>query len=166
MEPTPPAAVAETPATVPIQNVPVSLNNPVAIRVALIVSPLTVLASVLPLVNILFLVWWVAAGWLSVRLYGRITGARVTVNAGARLGWIIGLLSFIGLSAVLAITYTLVGKQIFQDMVRQNPQMASMLNDPTALLIGTLFGVLIFFVTISSACAAGGALGARFRSRP
>lgn len=134
-------------------------------RVALIVSPLTVLASVLPLINILFLFWWIAGGWFAVNLYRRITGYPMSINAGAKLGWIIGLLSFIGLAGVMAVTYALMGKQIFQDMLKQNPQAAEVLNDTSLLVAAWLLALLIFFVAISGACAAGGALGARFGAK-
>lgn len=157
--------VNSEPVAIPASELPVTLSNPIAIRVALFISPLTVLASVLPLVNVLFLVWWIAGGWFAANRYRRLTGSPITVNAGARLGWILGLLSFVGLSAVMAVTYTLMGKQIFDEMVKQNPQAAEVLNDPSAVVMALLVGLLIFFVAISGACAAGGALCARFGAK-
>lgn len=165
----PPAPEAVVPAAVaaaaPKFDLPVNLSNPVAIRVALIVSPMTVLASTLPLVNVLFLLWWIAGGWFAANMYRRITGVAMTVRAGARLGGIIGLMSFVGLSAVVAIEFTFTGKELFQEMVKQNPQVTEVLNNPTALVMVVLLSLACFFVMISTACAAGGALGARFGAK-
>ena len=41
------------------------------------------LVSMLPVVNYLFFAWSVFAGWAGVRLYGVLTGLRLTPGAGA-----------------------------------------------------------------------------------
>src|SRR5260370_33032901 len=66
--------------------VPVGFRNPLALRVAFLMSLGIMLLQVIPGLNLLFAVWWLGAGWGAVAIYRRITGTAGTVGAGARLG--------------------------------------------------------------------------------
>jgi hypothetical protein len=121
--------------------------------------------SMIPGLNFLFLLWWLGAGWGAVLLYRRITGMVLNVQAGARLGSITGVLTFLGMTLVLAMTMGVAGNQVLESMVKQNPDMQQVVNDP-AMLAGVFLVVLIvIFCMVVGVCAAGGALGARTMSR-
>src|SRR4051812_28582261 len=84
--PPPPPAIVIAPAPLPI-----GFSNPIALRVAFMMSLGIMLAEMLPVVNYLFFAWWLLAGWGGVRLYRRLTGLRLDVPSGARLGFLTGL---------------------------------------------------------------------------
>lgn len=143
-------------------SLPVGFRNPIAMRVAFLMSVAVMLLEMIPGVNLLLVVWSVAAGWGAVALYGRMTGAALSVRAGARLGSITGVLAFLSLTVVFAFTVLVAGKELFAEMVKQNPQLSPVLDDPAELAGAVLMALAIFFAFVVGTCAAGGALGARF----
>ena len=100
---------------------PVSFSNPIALRVAFLMSLITMLLTMIPFVNYLSPVWWLVAGSAAVTLYRRLTGMSLSVGAGARLGSITGVLAFLSLVVIIALTVAFAGKDLFQEMVKQNP---------------------------------------------
>lgn len=120
--------------------------------------------DMIPFVNILFVVWWLGAGWYGVLLYRRLTGRVLSVSAGARLGSITGVLAFVSMAIVFTLTIVFTGKQFMEVMVQQDPRMSQIVNDPPMLAAGFLFFLVIAFTAVVGICAAGGALGARFSS--
>ena len=148
-----------------LAQIPVSFSNPIALRVAFVMSLAIMLVELIPVVNLLFVLWWLAAGWGAVLLYRRITGLSLSVAAGARLGSITGVLSFVGTAIVLTLTMVFAGKQFIDEMIRQDPQMKQVLDDPAALATVFLVMLALVFSLVVGICAAGGALGARFMAR-
>lgn len=148
-----------------IANMPVSFRNPIAMRVAFVMSLGIMLMEMIPGVNLLFVLWWLAAGWGAVLLYRRMTGSALSVQAGARLGSITGILTFISMTVILACSMLVAGKDLFSEMVKQNPQVAPVLDDPAELTGVVLMVMVIIFGLVVGICAAGGALGARFLKR-
>src|SRR5436853_518910 len=71
---------------------PISFGNPIALRVAFVMSLGAIIAQTIagmvPGINYLFFVWWLLAGVGCVRLYRKLTGFRLTVVSGARLGFL------------------------------------------------------------------------------
>lgn len=163
------AQVEETPPPLPVSPrtaaLPVSFSNPVALRVAFLMSLAIMLVEMIPGVNLLFVVWWLAAGWCAVLLYRRMTGLALSVRAGARLGSITGVLTFLSMAIIFALTMAVMGKDVFQQMIRQDPRISEILNDPPALIAVFLLVLFIIFAMVVGTCAAGGALGARFAGR-
>jgi hypothetical protein len=145
---------------------PVGFGNPIALRVAVLTSLGTMFVEMIPVVNLLFVVWGVAGGWCAVLLYRRFTGFALDIRAGARLGSITGVLTFASLLVISTLTLTVGGQSqdIFKQF-RQDPQMAQVLNDPAMLVAVFVFALVIMFVIIVGTCAAGGALGARYVTR-
>src|SRR3954464_12234496 len=86
-EPEPTALTAELPpvAAARAAQLPVSFSNPIALRVAFLMSLGILMTEMIPGLDLLFLVWWLAAGWCAVLLYRRLTGAALSIKAGARL---------------------------------------------------------------------------------
>lgn len=144
---------------------PVSFSNPVALRVAFLMSLITMLLTMIPIVNFLSPIWWLVAGSCAVLLYRRLTGMQLTVRAGARLGSITGILAFVSLVVIIALTLAFTGNQFFQEMVKQNPDASQVLNNPPALALAAVFALVILFAMVVGMCTAGGALGARFANR-
>ncbi len=144
---------------------PVSFSNPVAVRAAILMSLAVMFAGMIPGVQLLVPVWWLAAGWCAVLLYRRLTGLALSVRSGARLGSITGVLTFLGMLIVMALTMLAMGKDFVREMARQDPQITEVLNDPPALALALAVVLVFIFALVVGACAAGGALGARFAGR-
>jgi hypothetical protein len=144
---------------------PVSFSNPIALRVAFLMSLGIMLVTMIPVVNFLCPVWWLVAGLCAVLLYRRLTGLSLSVKAGARLGSITGVLGFLSLVVIIALTFALTGNELFQEMIKQNPDASQVLNNPPALVMAAGLALVILFAMVVGICAAGGALGARFASR-
>jgi hypothetical protein len=144
---------------------PVGFSNPVALRVAILMSLGTMLMEMIPGVNLLLVVWVVAAGWCAVLLYRRLTGYALSVKAGARLGSLTGILTFLSLLIMSTLTMAVMGKDVFQQQIKQDPQVAQALNDPATMVAAVLLALFILFAIVVGTCAAGGALGARFVGR-
>jgi hypothetical protein len=159
---TPPAPAI----VIPPQPLPIGFGNPIALRVALLMSLGIMMASMLPLVNLFVLAWCLAAGWGGVRLYRRFTGIRLSVATGARLGFLTGVFAFMGMLVVLSIAVASSGRelrdQLVNQMVKQDPRMSDVVNNPAVLGAALLMVLFIFFATVVGICAAGGALGAKF----
>jgi len=157
---------SQFPATPRSVSPPVGFGNPVALRVAVLMSLGTMFFEMIPVVQILFVVWGVAGGWCAVLLYRRLTGFALDIRAGARLGSITGVLTFASLLAINTLFLTVGGQSqdIFKQF-RQDPQMAQVLNDPPMLVAVFVFALAIMFVIVVGTCAAGGALGARHVTR-
>src|SRR5437588_5916791 len=80
----PPApAAAQSTLQARIAQIPVNFRNPVARRVAFLISLAIMLLTMIPVVNLLSVL---GAGWGAVLLYRRLTGLSLSVRAGARLG--------------------------------------------------------------------------------
>lgn len=158
--PPPPAVV------IPPPPLPISFGNPIALRVAFLMSLGIMMAEMLPVVNYLFFAWWLVAGWGGVRLYRRLTGLRLSVAAGARLGFLTGLFAFVSMAVVFSLTMaSSTGRDMLDQMVKQDPRMSEVVNNPAMLGAVLLMVLVMVFALVAGVCAAGGALGAKFATR-
>ena len=123
------------------------------------------LLFMIPGLNLLFVIWCLAAGWAAVMVYRRISGAALSIGAGAKLGSITGVLTFVSMTALTAISLPFISREQLDEIVKQTPQMDQVVKDPVTLGIVAVIGLLMFFALIVGTCAAGGALGARFAAR-
>jgi hypothetical protein len=167
-------AVEEAPAAPPppqptlqekIAQLPVSFSNPIAMRVALRMSVLIIPVEMLPILNLLSIVWWLGAGWCAVLLYRRLTGSVLSIRAGARLGSITGVLTFVVYAIGVTIGIAAAGKQFFDQLEKQSPDVSQVINDPTMLFTMIILAMALLFAFVVAICAAGGALGARYIAR-
>ena len=148
---------------------PLDFHNPVAVRIAMLMAIGAALLgfTVLPILS------WLAAGFFAALFYRRKTGSLLNVGAGARMGWITGLIMFGIWTVVLtaaALPAALSGRliNIFQEQMKNSPwQDPAMLTQMTRLLqtgegVATALVVffLMLFVFIICLSMAGGALGA------
>jgi hypothetical protein len=151
-----------------LSQLPVSFSNPVALRVAFLMSLAIIPVELTPVLNALILIWWLAAGWCAVLLYRKLTGSVLSVGSGARLGSIAGVLTFVSLAIAITIKLLFDGKDFFDQMdlaAKKNPDAAQMIHDPAFMFVALLFGLGILGAIVVATCAAGGALGARFTAR-
>jgi hypothetical protein len=166
----PQAAPPPQPAAPPTP--PPSFQNPVAVRVSLLMALIATLLSWIPILNIML---WGAAGFFAVVLYTRRTGTLLNVRAGVSLGWITGVMTF-AFTAVM-FTATVIPKassgaiaamfrEQFKNTSDPNVQEALRMLDTSgglaAILLATLVMLFIFITLLSMA---GGALGAKLSNR-
>jgi hypothetical protein len=163
--PTPLEALRQAAAATRAAPLPVNFSNPVALRVAFLISLGIMLTTMIPVVNFLSPVWWLVGGSCAVLLYRRLTGLSLSVRAGVRLGSITGVLAFLSLVVIIALTMAFTGNELFQEMIKQNPDASQVLNNPPALVLASAMALVILFAMVVGMCAAGGALGARFIGR-
>ena len=161
-----PSAV-DTPAPMPL-----TFQNPVAIRVGFSVASVAALLSMIPYVNFGFLFWLLGAGFVSVFFYKRRTGQRLSIRSGARMGWITGVLSFAIITVILTFALFAINRMGGFAAVRDqmtSVQMSQKDIDEVAATLQSPMGILrllaSIFVVMTLVPAAGGALGAKLLSK-
>ena len=155
----------------PAEPPPISFRNATAVRVAVLAGiPVFLLSAV---AGPLTLAVPVAGGFFAVYLYRRRTGQRVTVLAGARLGWIAGIIVFAILTMLLTMLVLMLSQpDLVQSMRDQMAKMSSispeevtkridLLRTPSSLALVLLDA----FLTYTLLTALGGAVGAKFLDR-
>jgi hypothetical protein len=148
-----------------LAQLPVNFSNPIAMRVALLMSVAIIPVEMMPFLSMLSIVWWLGAGWCAVLLYRRLTGSVLSIRAGARLGSITGILTFLGYAIGITIGIVAAGKEFFSQLEKQSPDVSQVVNDPTMLFAVILLAMAFLFAFVVAICAAGGALGARYVGR-
>jgi len=176
--------VTEEPPAVPPAAVPpplpvkpgISFHNSIAVRVAFLAAGLMTLLLAFPMPGFLAGIWQLvllpAGGFFAVYLYGRRTGEAVSVRAGARMGWITGIFSFVIITVFFTVSMIQVAtdggiqaflreaatKQGKPDLINQFNEILSSPAGVATLLFGMLLG---FFVMLTLLPVVGGALGAK-----
>jgi len=145
-----------------LAQLPVSFANPIALRVAFMVAMLILLVQNIPLLGLFFVIWWLVAGWVAVVWYKRLTGSSLSIGAGARLGFITGVMVFAAIAVQATIQIAVAGKELFDQALQKDPRIGPMMNDPALLSVVVLVTMAFTFAIVVGICAAGGALGARF----
>ena len=153
---------------------PITFGNPHALKAAYWAGAFAALISSLPILNLLFFVWFPAAGFFAVASYRRRSGQTPDVRGGAKLGWLTAITSFALTLFLLAVQSLIGGAQSFsaglEEMQKQfeannqpdvAQQIGTLLQDPTAMAAVFLFMLLFTFSLVSICTVAGGAIGAR-----
>jgi hypothetical protein len=146
----------------------INFHNALAVRIALLVSLLTLFISALsgPLV-FLPILWMLASGFISVYLYRRRTGQRLSTISGARMGWITGLFAFVLVMILFtAIVVALSDPDIATALTEQLKSRGSAVDPQQAIQAfrspsGIAQGLLGFFLVCGILPTLGGALGAK-----
>jgi hypothetical protein len=156
------------PLSEPVPPAPPDFRNPLALKIALLVAMgATALFWISPL-N------WPAAGYFAAFFYRRKTGSLLNVGAGARLGWITGLLAFVPAAAMLLVTEipaAVSGRlaETYEEQMRSFPYQDPAAIQRVARFIATGPGIaavigftlVTLFVLITCLSMAGGALAAK-----
>ena len=149
-----------------------SFHHPVAVRIGLLVASVaTLLFLAIPFG---FVIWLPAAGFISVYLFRRRTGQTLSVRAGARMGWIAGILSFLILTVLFTMNAVALASRpgglaaSFKEELQARSMPSDQLDAVMRLLASPvnqallyLVFLLILFTVIAVFCTAGGALGAK-----
>jgi len=152
--------------------VPLGFRNPIALRVGLLAAALVCLTMMIPVVQYLFILWWLGAGYLSVWIYKRRTGQHLNVRGGARMGWITGLLT----CGLLTLLFTFLmlaiqqagGLEALKSGLKDFAVQQSRVDEAIKVLqnpLAILRSLLEMFVILTLTCTAGGALGAKILSK-
>lgn len=166
-----PIVIAPPPPPEPPEPPAISFRNAIAVRVALATGiPMFLLSAV---AGPLALAVPVAGGFFAVYLYRRRTGQKVTVLAGARLGWISGIIVFAIVTLLLTLVMLLLSQPDFvQSMRDQMAKMSTISQDELTKRIellrtpsGLALGLLDTFLSYTLLTALGGAVGAKILSR-
>ena len=154
----------------------VDFRNPLAVRIGLTIAIGAGLLTAF--FGLGFVVWWPSAGFLSVYLYHRRTGERLTVSSGVRMGWITGVFTFAIVTLLSTALLVMIALQKgglaawYQEQLRTMQasevtiqQAMQAFSSPLAVFIGILVMLTFMFAIMTGLCAAGGALGARVLRR-
>lgn len=170
-----PIVVLPPPPLAPPPPPPISFRNAIAVRVALATGiPIVLLSAVLSAVaGPLGMAVPVAGGFFAVYLYRRRTGEKITVLAGARLGWISGIIVFSILTLLLTMTVVVLSQpDLVQSMRDQMTKMSPLSQEEITRSIealrtpsGLAVALLNAFLSYTLLTALGGAVGAKFLNR-
>jgi hypothetical protein len=157
------------------EDLPVDFRNRLAVRCAMLAAAAAqLLTSLLSVLGgaLLFPLVMIGGGWFASFLYRRRCGVRLTTQAGARIGWISGVFSFI----ITAIFFTLniallVSSKEAMEAYRKSAaamgmpsqmldEMNELLHNPAPLFVALLIVVLLLFIFHTLMSAIGGALEA------
>jgi hypothetical protein len=152
---------------------PLTFQNPVAIRVGFSVASVAALLTMIPFVNFGFPFWLLGAGFVSVFFYTRRTGQSLSVRSGARMGWITGVMSFAILAVVLIFGLFAISRMggiaAVRDQMNSMQQVSKEDVDKIAATLQSPMGIVqllaSFFVMMTLVPAVGGALGAKLLSK-
>jgi len=130
-------------------------------------------AMLVSLLNMLLIyalpLWLALAGFLCVSVYTRRTGETLTVGAGARMGWITGLFSYLVFAFLVTLSFfqQVRSGELYQSMQKvplygANPaELRQLLSNPVLLGLSVLFSLVVFLLFFAGFSIAGGALGAK-----
>ncbi len=151
----------------------IGFGNPHALRAAYLPALMAAFLSHLPFLNLLFFLWYPAAGFFSVPGYRRRTGHAPTMAEGAKLGAITGAMSFT-ISLTLGALSSLfpADRPDFSELLRQQMeqtpvedeirrQVLDLIDNPTALAALLVLALLVSLAFTIGLTTAGGALGAK-----
>ncbi|HVT91436.1 MAG TPA: zinc ribbon domain-containing protein [Bryobacteraceae bacterium] len=164
----PPVAAALPAAAAAIE---ISFRNKVAVRTGFVVALCAFVLILAPLPPPLSLLWFplcaMLAGFSAAYLYRRRTGQRLGIENGARIGWITGVFEFVLMLTLFCVILISISNENggLAGFLRQNggklpnaEQMIHSLDDPTTLIGGLLFALVLFFFMFTLLPMVGGAL--------
>jgi len=172
------AAQAAPPAEEPPPKPSVNLRNPLAVRVGFLaaaVIQLALMAAALAKVVQLLPLVLGAGGAYAVYLFARRSGYGISVLEGARLGWIVGVFTFV-ISTVLFTAGLLASGNGIVAMMEESlkttgidaasaEKALELLREPQYLGFFVLLMLGFNFLLVTVVCSLGGALGARLSRR-
>ena len=164
----PPPAVAEP--------TPIGFRNPTAVRVALLTAIITSFSCLLATPILVAAAWLltivlIAGGFAAVYFYNRRTGQPVNILGGARIGWLTGIFCFVILIAVVTLMFAMVASIGIDQVARElsntagGEARAAQLREIMASPAAIIFGIMAWFVLLTSLPTIGGALGAKVFER-
>jgi hypothetical protein len=163
----------------PARPLEINFHNPVAVRTALITAMAGSVLSSLPIPppGLWLLISLILAGFLAVFLYSRRTGEALSIVAGARMGWITGLFSFVISTVLFTFSAILIAnkggfaafyKEQMQAHMSQQADMEQflqLLQTPVGLAVVLFLTLGMLFILFTVFPTLGGVLGAKVLER-
>jgi hypothetical protein len=175
--PAPAPQAAASPLPVPPPLTEISFRNSAAVRVALLAAGIASLLILMPMpayvAALWMFLWLFSAGFLSVFLYRRRTGAPVGLRGGARMGWITGVFCFVIATVFFTISVFTISRQgglveFYRQQIsaRGAPdenvrQFFAVLEKPSGLATVLLLSVFFLFILFTLLPTLGGMLGSK-----
>ncbi len=168
--------IAPPPIPLPAAPPPIGFHNGPAVRIGLLVAVMSILVSAvtgrMAVLQALAPLWLIGGGFLTVYLYRRRTGQRLSTLSGAHLGWICGIFEFVIATLMLTlIAYALSDPNVVSAMREQWKdygnsdanlnQIIEAVKNP-AKIAALLLSTFLLFTVLT---AFGGALGAKLLDR-
>jgi hypothetical protein len=179
-EPSPAPIVSSVEKEAPPAPQEISFHNRLAVRTAFsvaaisfVISSLLAFAGMLAIQLLATIFVSVAGGFFAAYLYSRRTGRLLSVAAGARIGWLTGIFSFLINMVVITLSMiAIAGQGGFAAFYQKQsgalglPQEAmtqatELMKNPTVLILIVGFALLVQFFTYVILTSLGGALGAK-----
>jgi hypothetical protein len=154
----------------------INFRNGAAVRVGFLAAALAQMVVTLTSAagaGILLPVVLLAGGAYAVVLYRRRTGVGLSVIAGARIGWITGVFSFLITTVLftLAMAMLAASDQLLKAWresatsfglpAEAADQIQKLMDNPPVFIMTILVGLFFQFLLLTLLCSLGGALGAR-----
>lgn len=152
----------------------VTFGTPGALRSCYWSAAFAAIIMSLPYASLLCFIVYPGAGFYSVHSFRRQTNKRVTLRAGAKLGFLTGVITFALLLILLTIANSMPGSpglsgsldELEASFEQQGEselvdQVRTLRGDPTALAFIALIGLSVVFGVTTGFATAGGALGAK-----
>lgn len=146
--------------------VPVSWHDPLAVRVVMLTASVTAVPYLLlALVAPVLLLWAAGGGFAAVTLYRRHSGRVLTPRAGAKLGWLNGLVAFLMATVFFSIYLLFSGINSLRDMLVSSlphdapryQQALQMYQDPAVFGFAVVFAWVFLGLLVALGSVAGGA---------
>jgi hypothetical protein len=181
--PVPVAPPIEPPALPASATSNINFHNPRAVTVSIMVAALTLLllftlATIAPpVVPLVFC----AGGFLATIVYKRRTGESISVQSGARMGFMTCLWAFVVILLMSCLVVAMLASPEARQTIQQqtptafqgNPQMAEAmaktlksLDHPSDFILNLIFGIVFMFCIWSLLSMLGGILAAKLARRP
>ncbi len=177
--PAAPEPVLPLPPSAPPEQERITFHNRAAVRVGFLAAAVVQLASTLSAAagaSFLLPLVLLAGGFYAVVLYSRRTGLPISIQNGARMGWMTGIFSFV----IMTVFFTagiamLAGSDELMKAYKESAaslglpadasaQFEKLANDPAAFATSIVLGLVFQFVLLTLLCSMGGALGAKMRA--
>ena len=158
-----PERVAVPPAAPPVA---VGWHDPLAIRVVLLTASLTAVPYLLlALMAPVLLLWSAGGGFTAVTLYRRHSGRALSPRAGAKLGWLNGVVAFLIATVFFSVYLLFSGVGGLHDMLFANlphdtpryQQASAMYQDPAVFGFAVVFAWIFLGALAALGSVAGGA---------
>jgi hypothetical protein len=152
----------------------ISFRNGAAVRIGLLTAVLMILLNAFPLPPVLtfvrLLVLSFGGGWFAVWSWARRTRQQVSMQDGARLGWIAGIFAFLFSTALMTVVLLAISSPAMVERLREQsgsePGTRAMIDalqhfGPDQVITG----LITIFVLFTALPTIGGALSARLLNR-
>ncbi len=170
-----PEIIPPPPPLPPVAAPPINFGNPLAVRLAFLAALVACLFTFVQFLGCPL--WLFGSGLMAAVWYRRRSREPLSVENGARMGWITGLFSFMIFTVLFTFSFvTAIRSGVFErgmrEQIRNLPfgqanadKVLEMLRSPMGMALNLALSLLVMFVIFAVFAALGGALGAKLAQR-